>query len=147
MLGHGRRIALVVVLGLGLSCVYPIPWRAAAGVPLAIEADGTGIPSLAPLLRRITPSVVSIAIKGRIGEDQNPLLKDPAVRRFLNLPKGSKSIEFSGAGSGVVLDAKNGLVVTNNHILQYADEITVALSDGRKVLASASAVTLKLISL
>ena len=91
------------------------------------------IPSLAPLLKKVTPGVVSIAVKGRIGEEQNPLLKDPEIRRSLNMPKGSKSVEFSGAGSGVVFDAKSGLIVTNNHILEYADEITVVLSDGRKL--------------
>ena len=103
------------------------------GVPLAITAGTDGIPTLAPLLKKVTPGVVSIAVKGRIGEEQNPLLKDPEIRRSLNMPKGVKSIEFSGAGSGVVFDAKAGLIVTNNHILEYADEITVALSDGRKL--------------
>ena len=58
-----------------------------------------------PSLKKVTPSVVSIVIKGRIGDEQNPLLKDPAIRRSLNIPKRSKSIEFSGAGSGVIFDA------------------------------------------
>jgi Do/DeqQ family serine protease len=133
MPGVSRRIVWVSAIVLGLYCVCGTPRQAGAGVPIAIGADGNGIPSLAPLLKKVTPSVVSIAIKGRIGEEQNPLLKDPAIRRSLNMPKGSKSIEFSGAGSGVVLDAKGGLVVTNNHILEYADEITIALADGRKV--------------
>ena len=102
-------------------------------MPLAISADADGVPSLAPLLKKVTPGVVSIAVKGRLGEEQNPLLKDPEIRRSLNMPKRAKSIEISGAGSGVVFDAKSGLIVTNNHILDYADEITVALSDGRKM--------------
>jgi Do/DeqQ family serine protease len=126
------RIALVAAVACGLAWAYA-PAQVQAGVPLGIGADADGMPSLAPLLKKVTPGVVSIAVKGRIGEEQNPLLKDPEIRRSLNMPKGAKSIEISGAGSGVVFDAKNGLIVTNNHILEYADEITVALSDGRKM--------------
>jgi serine protease DegQ len=127
-----RRIALIgmVVFGLAWACAQG---QSKAGVPLAITAGADGIPSLAPLLKKVTPGVVSIAVKGRIGEEQNPLLKDPEIRRSLNMPKGAKSVEVSGAGSGVVFDAKSGLIVTNNHILEYADEITVVLSDGRKL--------------
>jgi serine protease DegQ len=127
-----HRILLVAAVACGLAWAYA-PAQVQAGVPLAIGADADGMPSLAPLLKKVTPGVVSIAVKGRIGEEQNPLLKDPEIRRSLNMPKGAKSIEISGAGSGVVFDAKNGLIVTNNHILEYADEITVALSDGRKL--------------
>ena len=127
-----HRIPLVVAVACGLAWAYALP-QAQGGVPLGIGADADGMPSLAPLLKKVTPGVVSIAVKGRIGEEQNPLLKDPEIRRSLNMPKGAKSIEISGAGSGVVFDAKNGLIVTNNHILEYADEITVVLSDGRKM--------------
>ena len=127
-----HRIPLVVAVACGLAWAYALP-QAQGGVPLGIGADADGVPSLAPLLKKVTPGVVSIAVKGRLGEEQNPLLKDPEIRRSLNMPKGAKSIEISGAGSGVVFDAKNGLIVTNNHILEYADEITVALSDGRKM--------------
>ncbi len=127
----GLRLASLLTAALGLACAPS--WQIEAGVPLAVSAGSDGIPSLAPLLKKVTPAVVSIVVKGRIGQDQNPLLKDPDVRRSLNMPKGSKSIEFSGAGSGVVFDAKGGLVVTNNHILEYAEEITIALADGRKV--------------
>jgi serine protease DegQ len=129
--GLGRGLVLAIATAVGVTCA--VDWQAEAGVPLAIGVDAAGLPSLAPLLKKVTPGVVSIAVKGHIGEEQNPLLKDPEIRRSLNLPKGAKSVEFSGAGSGVVFDAKNGLIVTNNHILEYADEITVALSDGRKL--------------
>jgi Do/DeqQ family serine protease len=121
-----------VAVACGLAWAHALP-QAQGGVPLGIGADADGMPSLAPLLKKVTPAVVSIAVKGRIGEEQNPLLKDPEIRRSLNMPKGAKSIEISGAGSGVVFDAKNGLIVTNNHILEYADEITVVLADGRKM--------------
>ena len=134
MLALGCRIPLVAMVALGLTCALDVSPRAEAGVPLAVGAQTGGIPSLAPLLKKITPGVVSIVIKGRISEEQNPILKNPAIRRFLNIPKRSKAIEFSDAGSGVVFEAIGRLIVTNNHILEYAAEITVVLSDGRKVL-------------
>jgi serine protease DegQ len=132
MPGSCRRIGFVAIVAFALTWAYAQP-EAEAGVPLGITSDADSVPSLAPLLKKVTPGVVSIAVKGHIGEEQNPLLKDPEIRRSLNLPKGTKSVEFSGAGSGVVFDAKSGLIVTNNHILEYAEEITVALSDGRKL--------------
>jgi hypothetical protein len=77
MTGVSRKLALVVAAALGLACAPG--WQIEAGVPLAVGSDSDGIPSLAPLLKKITPGVVSIAVKGRIGEEQNPLLKDPGV--------------------------------------------------------------------
>ena len=134
MLALGCRIPLAAMVALGLTCALEVSPRAEAGVPLAVGVQTGGIPSLAPLLKKIMPGVVSIAVKARISEQQNPLLKNPAIRRFFNIPKHSKAIEFSDAGSGVVFDAKGGLIVTNNHFLEYADQITVVLSDGRNVL-------------
>ncbi len=134
MLALGCRILLVAMVVPGLSAALEVSRQAEAGVPLAVGPQAGDIPSLAPLLKKITPGIVSLAIKGRISEEQNPLLKNPAIRRFFNITKRSKGIEFNDAGSGVVFDAKSGLIVTNNHFLEYADEITVVLSDGRKVL-------------
>ncbi len=134
MLALGCRILLVAMVVPGLSAALEVSRQAEAGVPLAVGTQAGDIPSLAPLLKKITPGIVSLAIKGRISEEQNPLLKNPAIRRFFNITKRSKGIEFNDAGSGVVFDAKSGLIVTNNHFLEYADEITVVLSDGRKVL-------------
>ncbi len=128
------RILSVAMVVPGLSAVLDVSRQAEAGVALAVGAQTNDMPSLAPLLKKITPGVVSIVIKGRISEEQNPLLKNPAIRRYFNIPKRSKGIEFNDAGSGVVFDAKGGLIVTNNHILQYAEEITVVLSNGRKML-------------
>src|SRR3974377_620808 len=70
-----HRIPLVVAVACGLAWAYALP-QAQGGVPLGIGADADGMPSLAPLLKKVTPAVVSIAVKGRIGEEQNPLLKD-----------------------------------------------------------------------
>jgi serine protease Do/serine protease DegQ len=91
-----------------------------------------GLPSLAPLLARVRPAVVSIAVSGRVVE-QSPLFQDPAFRRFFGLPDAPLEREFHSAGSGVIVDAKEGHVVTNHHVIRNADQITVVLSDGRSL--------------
>jgi serine protease Do/serine protease DegQ len=92
-----------------------------------------GAPTLAPLVKRVAPAVVSIAIKGRVAMEQNPLFNDPFFRQFFNMPRGPIEREIQAVGSGVVIDARGGLIVTNNHVIEHADEITVTLSDGRKL--------------
>jgi len=91
------------------------------------------LPSLAPLVKKVTPSVVNIAIRGRIAQAQNPLLNDPFFRRFFNVPDQPAEREIQAAGSGVIVDAAKGLIVTNNHVVEHADQITVTLSDGRQL--------------
>jgi len=108
---------------------------AAAGTPPA-TAQGE-MPSLAPMLEKVLPGVVSIAVRGRVPAEQNPLLSDPFFRRFFGLPEHQQpqEREFQAAGSGVVVDPARGYVVTNNHVVEKADEITVILSDGRRLQA------------
>jgi len=93
--------------------------------------QGAGTPTLAPLVKKVAPSVVNIAIKGR---EQNPLLKDPYYRKFFkDAPPGR---EINAAGSGVIIDARRGFIVTNNHVVAQADEISVTLTDGRVLQAT-----------
>ncbi|MFZ9653742.1 MAG: Do family serine endopeptidase [Steroidobacteraceae bacterium] len=97
------------------------------------------LPSLAPMIKRVSPAVVSIAIKGTIREQaaRNPLLDDPFFRRFFNIPPGAgvRERQFQSAGSGVVVDAKRGYIVTNAHVVDNAKEITVTLFDERELAA------------
>ncbi len=90
-------------------------------------------PSLAPVVKRVAPAVVSIAIKGRVAMQQNPLFNDPFFRQFFNIPRGPVEREIQAVGSGVIIDPHEGLIVTNNHVVKDADEITVTLSDGRRL--------------
>lgn len=94
---------------------------------------GNEIPSLAPMLERVVPSVVSIAIQGRGTAESDPMLSDPFLRKFFGLPEQPTANErsFQVAGSGVIVDAKSGYVLTNSHLLENADEITVTLLDHR----------------
>ncbi|MGK0298097.1 MAG: Do/DeqQ family serine protease [Gammaproteobacteria bacterium] len=97
-------------------------------------ADGNAMPSLAPMLDDVTPAVVNIATEGRITVQQNPLFSDPFYRRFFNLP-GPVERKTQSLGSGVIVDAGRGLVLTNNHVIENAVQITVTLRDGRSMEA------------
>jgi Do/DeqQ family serine protease len=102
--------------------------------------DASPLPSLAPMVKRVSPSVVNIATRGTIKEkpgQRNPLLDDPFFRRFFDVPPDSKPHErqFQSAGSGVIVDAKNGYIITNFHVVENASEITVTLLDNRSFSA------------
>ena len=119
------------------AAVISGPLHAALPAPLAEAAP---MPSLAPMVKRISPSVVNIATRGTIKEQpgqRNPLLDDPFFRRFFDVPPDSKPRErqFQSAGSGVIVDAKNGYIVTNHHVIENASEITITLLDNRSFSA------------
>jgi Do/DeqQ family serine protease len=105
----------------------------AANVPLPSK---DGIPTLAPLLREVTPAVVNISVRVTAPAQQNPLMRDPFFRRFfedfLDQPRQRSQLS---AGSGVVVDAGRGYVVTNHHVIEAAEEIVVTLKDRRKLAA------------
>ncbi len=88
------------------------------------------MPTLAPMLEKATPAVVNIATTTRVAGNQ--LLLDPFFQRFFEVPKQE---ENHSLGSGVILDADNGYIVTNNHVIDGADQIQITLSDGRKFKA------------
>ncbi|MGB0866523.1 MAG: Do family serine endopeptidase [Granulosicoccaceae bacterium] len=91
------------------------------------------LPSLAPMLKRATPAVVNIATKGA-KTIQNPLAQDPFFRRFFEIPRQTQR-RTQSLGSGVIVDADQGLILTNQHVIKYAHQITVTLSDGREASA------------
>ena len=95
--------------------------------------DDQPMPSLAPMLEKITPAVVNIATEGRVQIRQNPLMMDPFFRRFFNVPDQPMERKTQSLGSGVIVDAERGLVITNNHVIANAVQITVTLRDGRQL--------------
>jgi len=113
------------------AAVISGPLYAASPAPV----DAAPMPSLAPMVKRVSPSVVNIATRGTIKEQpgRNPLLDDPFFRRFFDAPPDSKPRErqFQSAGSGVIVDAKNGYIITNHHVVENASEITITLLDDR----------------
>lgn len=102
-----------------------------AAAPLG--TDSRGMPTLAPMLAQVTPAVVNISVQMRNPAENNPLLQDPFFRRFFNIPDQPRGEQ--SAGSGVIVDAARGLVITNNHVIKDAQEIVVTLKDRRQVKA------------
>ncbi|HEX5057328.1 MAG TPA: DegQ family serine endoprotease [Gammaproteobacteria bacterium] len=119
---------LFPVLGL---CLLIFSSQALAVLPVAV--DGQGLPSLAPMLDQTTPGVVNIAARGRVAVQNNPLLEDPFFRRFFDMPQAPRERMTQSLGSGVIVDAKKGYVLTNHHVVASADEISVTLRDGRQL--------------
>lgn len=111
----------ILSLGLGVG-------KLSAALPAAV--DGEPLPSLAPVLDRVTPSVVNVYTQTRV-RVRSPLLDDPFFRRFFNVPEQSRERVSQSLGSGVVVDAGKGFILTNNHVIAGADDISVTLSDGR----------------
>ncbi|HYE37656.1 DegQ family serine endoprotease [Methylocaldum sp.] len=99
------------------------------------SVDGQSLPSLAPMLKKTTPAVVNISTRTQIQEAEHPLLRDPFFRYFFDIPNQPRRRETSSLGSGVIVDAKRGYILTNNHVIDKADEITVTLNDGRHLNA------------
>jgi serine protease Do/serine protease DegQ len=120
------------LLALSLS-VGPTP--ATAGTP--VVQSGDRLPSLAPMLKSVLPAVVSVSVKGRAPVEPNLLLSDPFFHRFYGNSDQSPQDQqdFEAVGSGVVVDAENGYIITNNHVVEEADDITVTLGDGRSLQA------------
>jgi Do/DeqQ family serine protease len=115
------------------AAARPVPTTPAAAPALPARLPPYGKTTLAPLLKRVTPGVVSIAVSGKVAVQQNPLLQDPFFRRFFGIPPGPVERKFQAAGSGVIVDADRGYILTNNHVAEHADEITAFLSDGRRL--------------
>lgn len=113
--------------------VVSLPPFASAVLPQA--SDGEALPSLAPMLEGVTPAVVNIATRGSVEMRMNPLFNDPFFRRFFKVPEQPRQRKTQSLGSGVIVDAERGLVITNNHVIANADEITVKLRDGRNLEA------------
>jgi Do/DeqQ family serine protease len=105
-----------------------IPVSATATLPASV--NGEELPSLAPVLERVTPSVVNVYTKTRV-RVRSPLLDDPFFRRFFNIPDRARERVHQSLGSGVIVDQEKGFVMTNHHVIAGADEVSITLSDGR----------------
>lgn len=106
-----------------------------AALPME-TADGTELPSLAPMLEEASPAVVNIATKTKVQARRNPLMDDPFFRHFFNMPpEQEREREATSAGSGVIVDSENGYVLTNAHVVKHADKVEVILVDGETLEA------------
>ncbi len=110
-----------------LSCT------ARAALPVAV--NGQALPSLAPMLEKVTPAVVNIATTTHKRLRRHPLLDDPFFRWFFEEAPQYREREEQSLGSGIIVDAARGYVLTNHHVIEEADEIKVTLQDGRSFKA------------
>jgi S1-C subfamily serine protease len=117
--------ALALSTAMGLASLPAI-----AAFPPAVA--GQNLPSLAPILEQVTPAVVNISVSGTKVSQQ----RIPEAFRYFFGPEGPGSQQqtqpFQGLGSGVIIDAKQGYILTNNHVIADADEIQVMLKDGHE---------------
>ncbi|WP_243049889.1 Do family serine endopeptidase [Dyella sp. RRB7] len=116
------------LVAFSLALVAATPLASHAGLPPSV--DGQPLPSLAPMLEKVTPAVVNISTKTRV-QVRDPFFDDPVFRQFFGLSGSPRERVEQSLGSGVIVDATKGYVLTNNHVVGGADDITVTLQDGR----------------
>ncbi|MBU6478347.1 MAG: trypsin-like peptidase domain-containing protein, partial [Xanthomonadaceae bacterium] len=126
------RLACLMAAALALACALPV---AAGTLPVAV--NGQALPSLAPMLAKVSPAVVNISSTSHRRVAVNPFFSDPIMRQFFGLPAVPPSRELvqQSLGSGVIVNAKDGYILTNNHVIAGADDIKVTLTDGKSYTA------------
>ena len=130
-----KRIVFAALLAATLVSSLP----AFAHMPPPTVA-GQAVPSLAPMIKRVTPAVVNVSTRGHVEmqQQQNPFMNDPFFQQFFGGQGGNNAPvqrQFQSLGSGVIVDADKGYILTNNHVVENADKITVTLYDGRNFTA------------
>ena len=122
-----RLINFFIVLFLSLALSSLVHAR----LPAAI--DGQPLPSLADMLERITPAVVNISTE-QGGGGSTPV-NDPVYRHFFGKNVPGEQGKSVGSGSGIIIDAENGYIVTNAHVIELKGKIVVTLKDKRQFYA------------
>ena len=126
-----KSLLTSLILGLGVLSV-----TAGSYANLPTVVDGQAVPSLAPMLEKVRPAVVSIAVEGNTEARGNRAIPEEFEFFFGPEAFGDRGPrQFRGEGSGVIINADKGYVVTNNHVIDSADKITVKLEDGREFKA------------
>ncbi len=128
--GHRRGHATLTPL-VGL-CLLAMAATASGATAVPQLVAGQAVPSLAPMIEVAAPAVVNIGVSGTVAT------RDPMeeFRRFFGQPPApQRERQFQSAGSGVIVDAANGYILTNHHVVENANEITVTLIDDRNLTA------------
>ena len=130
-----KRIVSAAAMA-AISMLFSLPVFAHMPPP---AVNGQAVPSLAPMIQRVTPAVVNVSTRGHVQmQQQNPFMNDPFFQQFFGgqgFNNAPIQRQFQSLGSGVIVDAKNGYILTNNHVVENADKITVTLNDGRNYTA------------
>ncbi|MCF6353690.1 MAG: DegQ family serine endoprotease [Candidatus Polarisedimenticolaceae bacterium] len=117
-----------------LTCLSLLFFSAFAWGGLPASVDGRPLPSLAPMLKQVTPAVVNITTQGRVIE-RSSLFDDPLFQRFFNVPGIQRERRTQGLGSGVIVDSRQGYILTNHHVIKDAEIVIIRLQDGRQIKA------------
>lgn len=122
----------IFAVGLVVTTMLATPISANAALPF-FSQDKDAVPSLAPMLDKATPAIVTISVEGtQVSRQRVP----EVFKHFFGAPDEQvQERPFKGLGSGVIIDADKGYIVTNNHVVDNATDITVTLTDGREVKA------------
>ena len=137
----GTSLAVVAVLAVAGCVASDQPAEPVAVTPTnevtrvvpASYADA--VVSIAPMLEQATPAVANISVEFAVPSQLNPLFNDPVFRRFFGPPPSASQREVS-AGSGVIVDAQDGVVLTNHHVIENASRVYVTLEDNRRLEAT-----------
>lgn len=128
-----KLMLIAAVSSLAILCSSSIAGR--AEIPVVPNSARGGIPTLAPMLKKVLPGVVGIAIDwsgSGAEQERNPVHDDS--RTYFNVPDHPDGRLYPAA-SGVIINAHNGLIVTSNHMVEHAPAIEVTLSDGHQLVA------------
>lgn len=112
----------------------PVQLAGQSGAPMTFDRE-RGVITMAPLLERVTPAVVSIRTRTEEREPDAELSERDLLERFFGGSPRGRSAPRAGIGSGVIVDAREGLIITNNHVIDDADEIEITLEDRREFMA------------
>lgn len=130
-----RMLPVIRQLAIATTLLLPLADMGTVAAALPPEVNGQVLPSLANMLEKVTPAVVNIATEGRQAVNNNALLNDPFLKRFFGESLETDEHRITGTGSGAIIHAQRGHILTNYHVIEGADKIHVTLKDGRKYLA------------
>jgi S1-C subfamily serine protease len=142
---RGRVQRLTALLGAAAFLIFstnvtPLAQEGStAQPPFPSSNSASGLPTLADLLERTVPAVVSIGVRSPAPIQTNPLYNDPFFRRYFGQQQQQRQEQQPAyqmsAGSGVIVDAEEGHILTNYHVVVNGQDISVTLSDGRTLTA------------
>ena len=124
-----KQTLLLSALALSVGLSLWTPSQVAAAIPSQVPGQAA-IPSLAPMLEKVLPAVVSVQVEGTATQSQK--VPEELKKFFGEEMPDQPAQPFEGLGSGVIIDAAKGYVLTNNHVINQAQKISVQLNDGRE---------------
>ena len=129
-----NKTPLLRAMALSIGLLSGAAAPAFASLPAQIPGQPP-MPSLAPMLAKVLPAVVSVQVEGSAAPDAGPQVPDELKRFFGGAAPNAAPQPFEGLGSGIIIDAAKGYVLTNNHVVSDAQKISILLNDGREFTA------------